>query len=87
MKPEAVEFLTAGLRPVDCRTCGTRVLVKKNSLQHTSVQWTSDASRSCPVFAERVAAGARTALLDSCARLSESIAAAVEDGLLEVADG
>jgi hypothetical protein len=85
VKPEVLEFLTAGLRPVECRACGTCVLVKKNSLKHTSVQWTSDASVSCPEFAARAAGGARPALLDSCGRLAESITAAVEDGLLEVA--
>ncbi|MFI7121565.1 hypothetical protein [Amycolatopsis sp. NPDC049868] len=84
MKPETVEFLTAGLRPLNCRSCGTCVLVKKNSMQHTSIQWTSDASRSCPVFAEQKASGAQTALLDTCGNLSESIDAALKDGLLEV---
>ncbi len=84
MKPETAEFLTAGLRPLNCRSCGTCVLVKKNSMQHTSIQWTSDASRSCPVFAGHKASGARTALLDTCAELGDSIDAAVRDGLLEV---
>ncbi|KZB84456.1 hypothetical protein [Amycolatopsis regifaucium] len=84
MKPETVEFLTAGLRPLACRTCGTTVLVKKNSVQHTSIQWTTDAAKSCPVFAAQAASGARTALLDTCANLSDSIGAAVKDGLLEV---
>jgi hypothetical protein len=84
VKPETVEFLTAGLRPLSCRTCGTCVLVKKNSLKHTSIQWTTDAVRSCPVFAEKAAAGAQTALLDTCDRLGDSIAEALREGLLEV---
>jgi hypothetical protein len=84
VKPETVEFLTAGLRPLSCRTCGTCVLVKKNSLKHTSIQWTTDAARSCPVFAEQAAAGAQTALLDTCDRLGDSIAEALREGLLEV---
>ncbi|MFK0248589.1 hypothetical protein ACIQUM_28180 [Amycolatopsis azurea] len=84
MKPETVEFLTAGLRPLSCRACGTCVLVKKNSTQHTSIQWTSDASRSCPVFAEQKASGAQTALLDTCGNLTESIEIALKDGQLEV---
>lgn len=84
MKPETVEFLTAGLRPLSCRSCGTCVLVKKNSVQHTSIQWTTDAARSCPVFAEKAAAGAQTALLDTCDRLGDSIAEALREGLLEV---
>lgn len=73
-------FLTEGLVPVACRSCGTEVLARKNSLDHTSIQWTSDPARSCPVFAELVAAGGSTALLDSCARLSDSIAQAAQDG-------
>ncbi|WP_181773329.1 hypothetical protein [Amycolatopsis pittospori] len=84
MKPETVEFLTAGLRPLNCRACGTCVLVKKNSMQHTSIQWTTDAARSCPVFAAQAASGAQTALLDTCGNLSDSIDAALKDGLLEV---
>ncbi|MFE0023929.1 hypothetical protein [Amycolatopsis sp. NPDC059021] len=87
MKAETVEFLTAGLRPHECRSCGTCVLVKKNSIQHTSIQWTTDAGRSCPVFAEQAASGAQTALLDTCSRLSESIDDAVRDGTLAVSDG
>jgi hypothetical protein len=84
VKAEAVEFLNGGLRPVSCRSCGTCVLVKKNSHQHTSIQWTTDAARSCPEFADRAAEGMNTALLDTCEKLGESINCAVRDGLLEV---
>jgi hypothetical protein len=84
---EATEFLNAGLRPHDCRSCGTRVLVKKNSLAHTSIQWTGQASHRCPVLAAHVAAGHHPALLDGCGDLTDSIAAAVHDGTLPVADG
>lgn len=80
---ERREFLEAGLRPVECLSCGNRVLAKKNSPQHTSVQWTSDAARSCPEFA---ANGGRTALIATCLKLRESIEQAVRDGVLEVAD-
>jgi len=83
---ELAEFLAGGLRPVSCHTCGTRVLVKKNSPQHTSIQWTTDAASSCPVFAGRAAEGATTALLDTCEQLGDSITDAVRDGLLVVRD-
>ena len=86
MKAEAVVFLTRGLRPISCRSCGTCVLVKKNSHQHTSIQWTTDAARSCPEFAGRAAEGMNTALLGTCERLGESINYAVRDGLLGVPD-
>lgn len=86
MNAELTEFLTGGLCPVTCHACGTRVLVKKNSPQHTSIQWTTDAASSCPVFAGQAAAGATTALLDTCAKLGEAITDAVRDGLLAVGD-
>lgn len=81
---ERQEFLEGGLRPVECLDCGNRVLVKKHSPQHTSVQWTSDAARSCPEFA---ATRRATALIATCLRLRSSIDQAVLDGVLEVADG
>jgi hypothetical protein len=84
MTTEVAEFLTGGLRPVACRTCGTNVLVKKNSRAHTSIQWTTDAASTCPVFAEQAAAGVNTALLDTCGRLGDTIAEAVGAGVLEV---
>ncbi len=81
---ETAEFLTGGLRPHECRACGTRVLVKKNSINHTSIQWTTNAAESCPVFAD---ADRPTALLDTCPKLSDSIDDAVREGTLAVADG
>jgi hypothetical protein len=82
---ELREFLSGGLRPHRCRDCGTCVLVKKNSWQHTSIQWTTDAAKSCPVFADHAAAGGNTALRSTCERLTESIAEAARSGDLEVA--
>lgn len=78
---ERQEFLSGGMRPVSC-DCGNRVLVKKNSLQHTSVQWTSSTS-SCPEF---TASGQAPALIKTCLRLRDNIEKAVRDGLLEVED-
>lgn len=77
------EYLESGFRPVACLSCGSRVLVKKNSPEHTSVQWVSDAA-SCPEFARRVAAGQHTATIESCPKLRDSIEEAVREGLLEV---
>lgn len=83
---ERTEFLSGGLRPHTCATCGTRVLVKKNSWKHTSIQWTTDAARSCPVFAEQVATGESAALLDTCEKLIVSIAESVQEGEFGVLD-
>lgn len=78
------EFLTDGLSPHDCDHCGTRVLVKKNSPKHTSIQFTGDATEDCPVFAAQVDRNTPSALLDTCPRLSESIQRAVRDGQIGV---
>ncbi|SES23560.1 hypothetical protein SAMN05216188_12772 [Lentzea xinjiangensis] len=77
---ERDEFLTGGMVPVWC-DCGNRVLVRKNSPQHTSVQWLSDTS-ACPELR-----GSRSALVPSCLRLRDGIEKAARDGVLEVADG
>jgi hypothetical protein len=84
---EIHELLTAGLSPVDCRSCANRVLVRKTSAAHTSVQWTSDPATSCPEFAARIAAGEHTARIGTCPKLRTSIELAVAEGLIEVPDG
>jgi hypothetical protein len=83
---DRTEFLTAGLCTVACASCETAVLVKKNSRKHTSIQWTADAAQTCPIFAEHVAAGGNTALLDTCERLLHSIDDAVRQGILRIPD-
>ncbi|HET6499200.1 MAG TPA: hypothetical protein VFG87_00430 [Amycolatopsis sp.] len=83
---ERGDFLNGGLRPHKCSSCGTRVLVKKNSRKHTSIQWITDAAASCPVFAEQSRTGVNTALLESCASLSASIAMAARQGEFGVLD-
>ncbi|HEV2781750.1 MAG TPA: hypothetical protein VGX25_20385 [Actinophytocola sp.] len=81
---ETREFLETGLRPVGCRSCATRVLVRKASAEHTSVQWTADPATSCPEFAARVSAGELSARIDGCPKLRTSIELAVAEGLVEV---
>jgi hypothetical protein len=76
-------FLADGLRPVECTTCGTCVLVKKSSKHHTSIQWQTSTD-SCPEFASQ---SKPTALLDTCSKLRASIESLVAEGLLEVPDG
>jgi hypothetical protein len=74
----------AGFRPVECRRCGAVALVAKFSPQHTSVQWSLQAVRTCAEFSARAAAGEQTALIDTCASLRDSIDRAVLEGRLEV---
>ncbi|TSD95673.1 hypothetical protein FOS14_17910 [Skermania sp. ID1734] len=72
-------YLERGMQPVQCRSCGTEVLVRKNSFQQTSIQWTTDPRTSCPVFAAGDAAQPQ-----GCPKLRQSIEHAVLEGLLEV---
>ncbi|MEU3482852.1 hypothetical protein ACI2LO_34945 [Streptomyces sp. NPDC033754] len=74
------------MRPVECATCGNRVLCEKFSPAHTSVQWTADAAVVCAEFRDRVSEGATSARIRTCRALRSSIDRAVEDGSLEVAD-
>jgi hypothetical protein len=88
--PTAAGSSTAGVRvderpwrytPVECAQCGVVVRVAKFSLQHTSVQWTSQAVRGCEEF---VAAGGNSALIATCSSLRDSIEDAVAGGRVEV---
>lgn len=83
---DAQYYITADLRPLKCRSCATAVLVKKNSLEHTSIQWTTDPAASCPELRAGEAAGRVTALQDTCSKLRASIAYAVAEGLLDVGE-
>ena len=76
-------YLNAGLVPVDCRFCHVTVAVKKLGPAHTAVQWNSDASARCAVFAEIRAEGGDSSRSKSCPRLSDSIKHAVAEGCLE----
>ncbi|MEU7642970.1 MULTISPECIES: hypothetical protein [unclassified Streptomyces] len=69
-----------------CGTCGNQVLCEKFSPAHTQVQWTGDAAESCPRIGARVTTGEASARVRSCDALRASIARAVADGSLVVAD-
>lgn len=76
-------YLTSGLASVDCRFCHVSVGVKKLGPAHTSVQWSSDASRRCAYFSEIRLSGGDPAREKSCPKLSDSIKHAVAEGCLE----
>ena len=76
-------YLTSGLQPVDCRFCHVTVNVKKPGPGHTAVQWNSEASQRCAVFAELRASGAHSARTRSCPKLADSIEHAIAEGCLE----
>ncbi|QYN36873.1 hypothetical protein K1T35_06275 [Pseudonocardia sp. DSM 110487] len=71
------EYLEHGLRELDCLHCAGRVLVKKNSWAHTSIEWTADAVARCDAFSSH----------DGCPRLHRSIEHAIMAGQLQVPDG
>ena len=71
--------------PVECARCGAAVLAVKFSPQHTSVQWTAAAVRTCWEFSASLALGRPSALVEGCASLRDSIDVAVAAGHLEVA--
>lgn len=78
----------APMVPVDCHTCGARVLARKSSWNQTSVQWTADAAARCAERREAAklsAHGGRGVFL-ACAALTESIIDAVRHGELPIVD-
>ncbi|SDH30727.1 hypothetical protein SAMN05444695_101814 [Rhodococcus triatomae] len=76
-------YLEEGLQDVQCRACGTCVLVRKNSFRHTSIQWQGDPQQMCPEFTD---AGGRAGSRQTCPRLLNSINHAVMEGIIEVRD-
>lgn len=83
MGSDRADYLTGGLRPLTCPGCATVVLVKKNSPEHTSVQWTGSTS-ACPVLGGSDRPSAQVA---GCPELRAGIEAAVAEGRLAVSDG
>ena len=66
---------------VECGRCGAAVLAAKFSPEHTSVQWTAAAVRTCWEFD---AADRPSALVEGCGSLRDSIDVAVAAGRLAV---
>ena len=58
-------YLNAGLVSVDCRFCHVSVCVKKLGPAHTSVQWSSEATRRCAFFTEVRESGGEPARADA----------------------
>lgn len=76
-------YLNSGLVPVDCRFCHATVAVRKLGPGHTAVQWSSEASQRCAIFAELRDGGGDTTRARSCPKLNDSIKHAVAEGCLE----
>ena len=76
------------MKPVTCRNCGARVLVRKSSWNQTSVQWDADATARCVERAEarQVSVHADRGVFMVCSSLSESIGDALRRGDLSIVD-
>jgi hypothetical protein len=74
----------AAAQLIECARCGATADVVKFSPQHTSVQWTAAAVGRCAEFRARAAEGTRSALVEGCAALRDSIDTAVASGRLAV---
>lgn len=70
-------------QPVACTRCGVQVLVKKNSLPQTSVQWLSRTSQ-CPEMDRDIT---ERAFVGTCHGLRDSIEEAVRAQQVEVPSG
>ncbi|WP_430331047.1 hypothetical protein [Rhodococcus sp. ACT016] len=68
------------MQPVECGSCGNRVLVEKYSPTHTSTQWLEDAETSCAEFREQATNGVHSMYVRTCGALTKSIDEAVADG-------
>lgn len=71
------------MQELSCTSCGNRVLVEKYSPTHTSVQWLTDAEKSCPDFARQAAEGVHSNWVRTCPSLRDSIEEAARKGVLE----
>lgn len=68
--------------PVGCERCGIRVLVKKDNLAHTVLQWTS----STDECAELAGTTTPRALTPTCSFLRDSVEAGVRARRITVPD-
>ena len=73
-------YTSAQLTEVACLDCLAKVMVKKNSDHHTSIQWSEEAVRACPEFTRMTGTPDGRPLYKGCSRLAGSIDAAVRDG-------
>ncbi|WP_124389383.1 hypothetical protein [Rhodococcus wratislaviensis] len=73
------------MRPLQCTECGARVLVQKNSWEHTSIQWDDTARGRCREIGG-TGPGRPGAPREGCAALTASITRAAQAGAVPVRD-
>lgn len=67
------------MQPLACHTCAARVSVAKYSPAHTSIQWTTEASRTCREMTASATLG-RGGYLPRCEALDRTVDEAVARG-------
>jgi hypothetical protein len=77
-------YTEARLVEVACLDCLAKVRVKKNSEQHTAIQWDAESLGHCAEFAKAASQPEGRAIRTACSRLRSSIDQAVRDGALSV---
>ena len=77
-------YTESNLQEVPCMDCTARVLVRKNSEHHTSIQWTQEAVQDCTSFAKMSQQEGGRPVHAGCPRLNKSIEEAVREGAVSV---
>ncbi len=90
-RPETLEdralYTRSRLVERACRQCQARVMVRKNSEHHTSIQWTEEAVASCTTFAAMSGQEGGRPVHSACPRLVASIEEAVREGAVPIGAG
>ena len=82
------ELYTRGrLVELACLDCTARVMVRKNSEHHTSIQWTEQAVADCAMFTAMSGQEGGRPVHTACPRLAASIDEAVRDGAVPIGAG
>ncbi|MCX6402288.1 MAG: hypothetical protein NTX33_20425 [Propionibacteriales bacterium] len=79
-------YTEVGFVDVACLDCLATVGVKKNSDQHTSVQWSTEALGNCQEFARQEQGPVRRDVHKPCPRMMASIDDAVRAGVVPIGE-
>ena len=77
-------YTRSRLVELPCLDCQARVMVRKNSEHHTSIQWSQEAVAACATFAKLSRQDGGRPIHSGCPRLVASIEAAVREGAVSV---
>jgi hypothetical protein len=90
-RPETLEdralYTRSRLVELACLDCRARVMVRKNSEHHTSIQWTQEAVADCTTFTAMSTQEGGRPVHTACPRLVASIEQAVREGAVPIGAG